>query len=227
MSTLEQDVHALQSQVRRQRRWNLGLGALVVVGGLMAATAERSVPDVIQAKKFEVVNDEGVAVVKIHSFQGGGVIWGFDKKRVPTFCVTTQTGTDGVSLGTVTTMNGRGQKLVELGVDTEMNGSVITKGGKGGTLVQLGSGPSGGAVTTKNGKGQTLVQLGSNKGGGSVTTKNGNGGTLVQITANSNGGAVTTQNGKGGSLVLIAADRNGGGAVLAQDAEGNIKATLP
>ena len=205
MSTLEQDVHALQSQVRRQRRWNLGLGALVVVGGLMAATAERSVPDVIQAKKFEVVNEEGVAVVKIHSFQGGGVIWGFDKKRVPTFCVTTQTGTDGVSLGTVTTMNGRGQKLVELGVDTEMNGSVITKGGKGGTLVQLGSGPSGGAVTTKNG----------------------NGGTLVQITANSNGGAVTTQNGKGGSLVLIAADRNGGGAVLAQDAEGNIKATLP
>ena len=52
MSTLEQDVRTLQSQVRRQRRWNIALGAVVVVGGLMAATGVRSVPDVIQAKKF-------------------------------------------------------------------------------------------------------------------------------------------------------------------------------
>ena len=86
MSTLEQDVRTLQdqsrqqSQVRRQRRWNIALGAVVVVGGLMAATGVRSVPDVIQAKKFEVVNDEGVAVVKLHSFQGGGVIWNFDRR---------------------------------------------------------------------------------------------------------------------------------------------------
>jgi hypothetical protein len=54
MSTLEQDVRTLQSQVRRQRRWNIALGAVVVVGGLMAATGVRSVPDVIQAKKFEM-----------------------------------------------------------------------------------------------------------------------------------------------------------------------------
>ena len=54
MSTLEQDVRTLQSQVRRQRRWNIALGAVVVVGGLMAATGVRSVPDVIQGKKFEM-----------------------------------------------------------------------------------------------------------------------------------------------------------------------------
>ena len=54
MSTLEQDVRTLQSQVRRQRRWNIALGSVVVVGGLMAATGVRSVPDVIQGKNFEI-----------------------------------------------------------------------------------------------------------------------------------------------------------------------------
>ena len=57
--SLENQLRIQQSQVRRQRRWNIALGAVVVVGGLMAATGVRSVPDVIQAKKFEVVNDEG------------------------------------------------------------------------------------------------------------------------------------------------------------------------
>ena len=50
----QDQVRIQQSQVRRQRRWNIALGAVVVVGGLMAATGVRSVPDVIQGKKFEM-----------------------------------------------------------------------------------------------------------------------------------------------------------------------------
>ena len=59
IESLENQLRDQQSQVRRQRRWNIALGAVVVVGGLMAATGVRSVPDVIQAKKFEVVGDRG------------------------------------------------------------------------------------------------------------------------------------------------------------------------
>ena len=137
MSTLEQDVRTLQSQVRRQRRWNIALGALVVVGGLMAATGVRSVPDVIQAKKFEVVNDEGKVLVLMDSVFSKGERYGF--------------------------------------------------------------------VTTKNGKGQKIVAIG----------------------ASADGGIVTTQNDQGVTLVRLTTDQSGNGAVLAQDAAGNIKATLP
>ena len=62
MSTLEQDVRTLQnqlriqqSQVRRQRRWNIALGAVVVVGGLMAAVGFGPMSQKQEPKKtFEV-----------------------------------------------------------------------------------------------------------------------------------------------------------------------------
>ena len=73
MSTLEENVRTLQKQVRRQRRWNIGLGLMVVVGGLMAAKGVTEAPDVVQAKKFEVVNDEGEILVRI----GGRTFGGF------------------------------------------------------------------------------------------------------------------------------------------------------
>ncbi|MCP4833438.1 MAG: hypothetical protein GY895_01620, partial [Phycisphaera sp.] len=136
MSTLEQDVRTLQSQVRRQRRWNITLGAVVVVGGLMAATGVRSVPDVIQAKRFEMVNDEGKVLVMMNSVFYQGQHYGF-----------------------VTTLDGEGQALVELGAKVGGEGSVTTKDGKGQTLVVLGATEDGeGLVKTQNGKGQTLVE---------------------------------------------------------------------
>ena len=204
MSTLEQDVRTLQSQVRRQRRWNIALGALVVVGGLMAATGVRSVPDVIQAKKFEVVNDEGKVLVLMDSVFSKGERYGF-----------------------VTTQNGKGQKLVAIGASAD-GGIVTTQNGKGQTLVAIGVTTDGeGRVTTENGKGQTLVALGASAVGGAVKTQNGKGQTLVELGASADGGIVTTQNDQGVTLVRLTTDQSGNGAVLAQDAAGNIKATLP
>ena len=173
MSSLEQEVRTLQKQVRRQRRWNIGLGALVIVGGLMAATAEQSVPDVIQAKKFEVVNDEGKAVVTLEVFQGGGVINSCDKKGNMMFLVLDEIGKDGVSRGTVHTRNGKGQTLVELGATREGEGMVETQNGKGQTLVEIGTTTGGsGSVTTKNGKGVLLVRI--------TTDRSGNGAVAAQ-----------------------------------------------
>ena len=40
IESLENQLRIQQSQVRRQRRWNIALGALVVVGGLMAAAGD-------------------------------------------------------------------------------------------------------------------------------------------------------------------------------------------
>ena len=125
----QEQVRLQQFQVRRQRRWNIALGAVVVVGGLMAATGVRSVPDVIQAKKFEVVNDEGVTVVKLETFQGGGVINSCDKKGSMTFLVLNETDKDGVSRGMVGTYNGKGQALVALGATTGGKGAVETQNG--------------------------------------------------------------------------------------------------
>ena len=66
MSTLGQDVRTLQSQVRRQRRWNIALGAVVVVGGLMAAVGSGPMSQGQESKKtieVEVVKEaKGISV---------------------------------------------------------------------------------------------------------------------------------------------------------------------
>ena len=136
MPVSEEEFRALQRQVRRQRRWNVALVATMAVGGLMAANGVRSVPDVIRAKKFEVVGGTGTALVELGSNRNGN--------------------------GAVTTRNEQGRRLVRLGATTGGNGFVTTLNGMGGNLVELGATVDGqGSVETQNGGGQALVRLGS------------------------------------------------------------------
>lgn len=136
MPVTEEEFRTLQRQVRRQRRWNIALLAMVAGGGLMAADAVRSVPEVIQARKFEVLDRNGTAIVEL--------------------------GTNRAGNGAVTTRNEDGRRLVRLGATTGGNGFVTTLNGMGGNLVELGATVDGqGTVETQDGAGQTLVRLGS------------------------------------------------------------------
>jgi UDP-N-acetylglucosamine enolpyruvyl transferase len=51
---------------------SFGVLCLIVSGGLLASTSLQSVPDVIRAKKFEVVNDEGQTLVLLSQNKAGG-----------------------------------------------------------------------------------------------------------------------------------------------------------
>ena len=125
-------IESLETQVRTLKRMLFGVFGLVVVGGLLAATTLQSVPDVIQAKKFEVVNDEGKVVVLMNSVLHQGSHYGF-----------------------VRTANSKGGMLVRLGITTDGNGMVATQNGKGQTFVTLYATTEGeGMVETQNGKGE-------------------------------------------------------------------------
>ena len=64
---LTAELNELRSQVRTLKRMLFGVFGLVVVGGLLAATTLQGVPDVIQAKKFEVVNEGGEVQILLKS----------------------------------------------------------------------------------------------------------------------------------------------------------------
>ncbi len=57
--TLEDRVLALEKSARRWRRCAMALLLCAIVGGTTAATQEKKVPKVIQARKFEVVGKDG------------------------------------------------------------------------------------------------------------------------------------------------------------------------
>jgi hypothetical protein len=119
IESLENQLRVQQSQVRRQRRWNIALGAVVVVGGLMAATGVRSVPDVIQAKKFEVVNDDGKVIASLYANMGGGMLSVSNKDGE----VVSGLGSDEVNGGGVLGINNKDGKIVA-GIHADENGGV-------------------------------------------------------------------------------------------------------
>ena len=131
--TIEERIERLERQNRHLRLGLAGivLGAAAIFAG---AAARKAVPDVIKARAFQVVADDGTPLVVLGAPTG---------------------------IGAVATFNGRGQELVRLAATTDGNGTVTTHSSKGQMLVRLGVSTVGaGTVTTSNGKGQELVKLG-------------------------------------------------------------------
>ena len=110
---------------------------------------KNQVPDKIQAKNFEVVNDEGKVMVRMATFEKDGVVTTYRPSgEILADIVSTKSGAGGLVL-----YDGAGKQNM---IFTDVNGG-------------------GGSIRINNAKGQTAVQLGRNGNqAGSVTVNNQN-----------------------------------------------------
>jgi len=121
-STRDQQASGLKEQDEKIAKFDLWLNLLQsrltsVEAGLEAATPGKdTVFDVVKARAFHVVGENGTVLVRLEDTYGFGY---------------------GVA-GTVTTVNARGQDLVQLGTTEDGNGAVVIKNGRGHALVELG-----------------------------------------------------------------------------------------
>jgi hypothetical protein len=116
---MQNEINELRNQVRTLKRMLFGVFGLVVVGGLLSATTLQRFPDVIQAKKFEVVNDEGKVVASFSANMGGGML-SFSNKDGE---VVAGLGSDEVNGGGVLGINNKDGKIVA-GIFANENGGV-------------------------------------------------------------------------------------------------------
>ena len=65
---------ALQKQSRTTKRLAYGFGCLFLAGLTIAATSMQSMPDVIKAKHFHVVGDDGKIVAALGTLPDGGML---------------------------------------------------------------------------------------------------------------------------------------------------------
>ena len=131
--TTDTRIESLETQVRTLKRMLFGVFGLVVVGGLLAVTTLQSVPDVIQAKKFEVVNDEGKTVVGLSA--------------------------NAIGMGRLIVRNKDSKPVAAIFSDTDGMGrlSVRSKDGEAGVLISVST--DGGEIITANDKGETTSTL--------------------------------------------------------------------
>jgi hypothetical protein len=154
--TTDTRIESLETQVRTLKRMLFGVFGLVVVGGLLAVTTLQSVPDVIQAKKFEVVNDEGKVVASFYANMGGGML-SFSNKDGE---VVAGLGSDEVNGGGVLGINNKDGKTVA-GIYADENGGVARVLNNNFTeVVQIGADANGdGRMKTSDSKGQTTSRI--------------------------------------------------------------------
>ena len=125
MRTLEERVRDME-RTNRHYRWALMLGGGAVVALLWCQFQSGRVPDVIRARKFEVVDREGLVSVALGTRMQavGGYVFVFSREGE----VASRLAVDMHGNGMVTTGNGRGQNLVEIG-GCVGQGFVTTLGG--------------------------------------------------------------------------------------------------
>lgn len=153
MQTLDTRLAALERAGRRQRCAIAILGsalAAIVLTGTAQPVGGAATPDVVKAKRFEVVTDSGAPVLVMTRSEAGGLIG--VQTAAGQLLVTISATPDGAGL--IAVADKRGGRLVE----------ISGKAGDGGGGV--------GMVNTFNPQGEVAVSLLSSKGQGMVQTFN-------------------------------------------------------
>ena len=128
---------------------------MVVVGGLMAAKGATEAPDVIQAKKFEVVNDEGKTLVRIDGRKFGGALSLYNTAGMPVATLSTS------KIGGAISINDNSSKPNVLALADKSGGNLGIFGNGRGLVASLGVDQTSGigVLKTMDSEGQMKERL--------------------------------------------------------------------
>jgi hypothetical protein len=121
MSALETRISRIESQLKFYRGITLLL--LIAVAALLGLGAGQTPPDVIRAKRFEMVNDAGIPLVAMRPTSLGGAIGVFTTKGAVAGVLTT----DESGGGLLNILSGQGRNgVLVLGSNADTTGGAVT-----------------------------------------------------------------------------------------------------
>ena len=181
--TLEDRIQALEGSARRWRRCAIALLLCATLGGTVAATQKTRIPDVIQARKFEVIGKDGRARGRFEAWALGATL----ELRNAKNHLTTLLGHADNGAGSMKICDEQGREVAFLSSDLE-----------GSAFLRLSGWPSGK-------KTRTMVHIGRDglDGGGLVYVYNKTGEVVCAMKADAYGRgfiAAMDRKGKGPSL---------------------------
>ena len=163
MDTIESRLAAFETQLRFQRRIIAFLIVLLIAGISYGATAP--IPQVIRARKFEVVNAKGKVVVELESWELGGKIHTISAKGLYRPSVTLTHTDEGH--GMLLIYNNKGDKIISAKGTGNGNAELILLAGEGkGRIFFQGKTISGNpGMFLENKTGEQVVQIYADKNG--------------------------------------------------------------
>ncbi len=225
MNQLEQRVQKLEKNLRNYRIiFGIGICAICAVSLMASGTKNQFVPDKIQAKSFQVVNNNGKVIAELGEDKGNG---------------------------SLTTYNTSGQKLVDLFTSEGGAGGINTFDDDGDVLFKVTRTSSGGAYMGMfNSDAKEIVEFGvtegesgyfkvndkygdklawityTEDGGGYFALLNNNKETIRLSTPNV-GGRIGLSNKKGNRNIYIGTQENQDGNITISNAAGSKLGSIP
>ncbi len=201
MQTIEMRLKKLEATNRRYKT----IVVLMIASFatlFMAFKKPNTVPDVLQAKKFELVDDNGNVLVNLTQINGNGII---------------------------KTYNSSGKKLVNITYTANGEGYMALEDGKGQETIRFTSSNEGGGgyMGIYNPSGKRTMTICNDKSGGNIYLGNSNGDTRGVIQCNSSaGGFMELYNSSGYTAVKLTQTSSGNGDFYVNDYNGNERVRL-
>jgi hypothetical protein len=217
MDTIEIRLQKLETANRRYQRVILLMIAFFATI-FMAFRKHNPVPDVIQAKRFEVVDDNGNVLVMTGQNSGNGVMKTYrsDGKRLLNFSYTT------LNEGYFGIEDGAGQEMIRLSSSSEGGGGYIgIYNPSGKRTMSLCNEYGGGNVYVNNSEGNNRAALQSNSSaGGFLALYNSSGYTALKLTQTSSGnGDIYVNNYNGDERMRLSVSGSGGNLQLKNNSQ--------
>ena len=201
MNTIEMRLQKLETSNRRYKTiLVLMIASFATI--FMAFRNPKSVPDVIQAKRFEVVDEYGNILVSLSQDDGKGII---------------------------KTYNSEGKKLVNITYTTNQEGFLALEDGKGQETMRLSSSNDGGGgyIGIYNPSGKRTLTLCNDNSGGNVYVSNSDGNSRAVLQCNSSaGGYMALYNSSGYTAVKLTQTSSGNGDVYINNYNGDERVRL-
>ncbi len=201
MNTIEMRLQQLEATNRRYKRIVILMIALFATL-FMAFRSTNTAPDVLQAKRFEVVDDKGNVLVRLNQSDGNG---------------------------TIKTYRSNGKKLLNLTYTTKNEGYISVEDGNDKELIRFSSSNEGGGgyIGIYNPAGKRTLTLNNDNGGGNIYLGDsvGNSRAVLQCN-NSAGGFLALYNSKGFAAVKLTQTSSGNGDLYVNNYNGDERVRL-
>jgi hypothetical protein len=220
----EQRIIRLEKSVRFYRLCLAGL--LVVFTGLviMSFDKKNAVPDLIQAKAFQVVDDRGKVMVQLDKERNNGHISTYDPqgKRLVSL-ITTDGGAGGIN-----TFGRNGDLLFKLTNTAEGGGYMALFNGKGNPVGEMGiTVDESGYFRLNDREGKKLVWMTYTQGGGGYLSLSNNNYESMRFSTPDAGGRMAIYNGNDTRIIYLGAQDTKDGNITVWNSTGARLGGLP
>lgn len=182
--SIEDRIARLERQNRRLQCMVAMLVLMLTAGLVLGLAAPEEVPDVVEAKTFRVVDDDGTVLAALFGRGGIGQLTTFSDEK-PLFHLSKSLGGHGM----LSTYDAKGRDIVVLGATDNGEGTIRTVDpATGHAMVRLTSAiDGGGMILVSNKSGTDVAEFHSSAWGGALRLLSGERKSLVELTSTMEG----------------------------------------